>query len=82
MGHKGVLVTHYQKVTLDEIARRNYTESTTRAYLRVLDDLAGYFQQPPEGLTPEQIRDTAHPFRDRKLYAPRRSVSAHRTNGA
>jgi len=61
-------VTHYQKVTLDEIARRNYTEGTTRAYLRVLDDLAEYFQQPPEGLTPEQIREyTAHLFRDKKL---------------
>jgi len=61
-------VTHYQKVTLDEIARRNYTEGTTRDYLRVLDDLAEYFQQPPEGRTPEQIREyTAHLFRDKKL---------------
>jgi integrase/recombinase XerD len=61
-------VTHYQIVTLDEIARRNYTEGTTRAYLRALDDLAKYFQQPPEGLTPENIREyTAHLFRDRKL---------------
>jgi hypothetical protein len=31
-------------VTLEQIAHRNYTEGTTRAYLRVLDDLAGYFQ--------------------------------------
>jgi YVTN family beta-propeller protein len=26
-------VTHYQKVTREEIARRNYSEGTTRAYL-------------------------------------------------
>jgi site-specific recombinase XerD len=61
-------VTHHEKVTREEIARRNYTEGTTRAYLRVLDDLAGYFQQPPERLKPEQIREyTAHLFRDKKL---------------
>jgi integrase/recombinase XerD len=61
-------VTQYQKVTLDEIARRNYTEGTTRAYLRALDDLAKHFQRPPEDLTPEDIREySAHLFRDRKL---------------
>jgi integrase/recombinase XerD len=61
-------VTHHEKVTREEIARRNYTEGTTRAYLRVLDDLAGYFQQPPERLKPEQIREyTVHLFRDKKL---------------
>jgi integrase/recombinase XerD len=61
-------VTHYEKVTLDEIARRNYSEATTRAYLRVLHDLGAYFQRPPERLGPEQIREyTAHLVRDRKL---------------
>ena len=55
-------------MTLDELARRNYTESTTRAYLRILEDLARYFHRPPDGLGPEQIREyTAHLFRDRKL---------------
>jgi hypothetical protein len=34
-------VTQYQKVTLAEIERRNYTERTMRAYLRARDDLAG-----------------------------------------
>ena len=54
-------MTHYEKITREEIARRNYTEGTTRAYLRALQDLAGYFQQPPERLTREQIREyTAH----------------------
>jgi site-specific recombinase XerD len=61
-------VTHYETVTREEIARRNYTESTTRAYLGVLHDLACYFQQPPERLTTDQIREyTAHLFRNRKL---------------
>jgi integrase/recombinase XerD len=61
-------VTQYEKVTREEIARRNYTEGTMRAYLRVLHDLAGYFQQPPEDLTPEQLRQySAHLSTDRKL---------------
>ena len=61
-------MTHYEKVTRDEIARRNYSEATTRAYLRVLNDLGAYFQRPPERLGPEQIREyTAHLVRDRKL---------------
>jgi integrase/recombinase XerD len=66
--HKEVPVTHYEKVTREEIARRNYTEGTTRAYLRALHDLANYFHQPPERLTREQIREyTAHLISDRKL---------------
>ena len=61
-------MTHYEKVTRDEIARRNYSEATTRAYLRVLNDLGAYFQRPPDRLGPEQIREyTAHLVRDRKL---------------
>jgi integrase/recombinase XerD len=61
-------VTHHEKVTREEIARRNYTEGTMRAYLRALNDLADYFQQPPEHLTPGQIREyTAHLISERKL---------------
>ena len=60
-------MTQFEKVTREEIARRNYTEGATRAYLRALHDLAGYFQQPPERLTPEQIREySAYLIRDRK----------------
>ena len=61
-------MTHYEKVTREEIARRNYSEGTTRAYLRVLDALAHHFQCPPERLTSDQIREfTAHLMSDRKL---------------
>ena len=68
VGHKEVPVTHLRKLTLDEIARRNYTESTTRAYLRIIEDFARYFHRSPDQLGPDQIREyTAHLFRDRKL---------------
>ena len=60
-GHKEVPVTHLRKLTLDEIARRNYTEGTTRAYLRIIEDLARYFTVPPDQLGPEHLREyTAH----------------------
>ncbi len=61
-------MTHLRQLTLDEIARRNYSEGTTRAYLRTIEDLARYFHRPPDQLGPDQIREyTAHLFRDRKL---------------
>jgi hypothetical protein len=50
-------VTHFEKMTREEIAHRNYTEGTTRAYLRALHDLAGHLHQPPERLTLAQIRE-------------------------
>ena len=61
-------MTHLRKMMLEELERRNYTESTTRAYLRTIEDLARYFKRPPDQLGPEQIRTyVAHLFRDRKL---------------
>ena len=61
-------MTHLRRLTLDELARRNYTEGTTHSYLRTIEDFARYFHRPPDQLGPEQIREyTAHLFRDRKL---------------
>jgi hypothetical protein len=37
---------------LEELQRRNYSQSTTRAYVRVVDELAAYFHQPPDRLGP------------------------------
>jgi site-specific recombinase XerD len=52
---------------LEVLERRNYTESTTRAYIRIIEDFARYFKRPPDQLEPEQIRTyIAHLFRDRK----------------
>ena len=61
-------MTHLRKLTIEEMTRRNFTESTTRAYVRIIEDLALYFNRPPDQLGPEHIREyTAHLFRDRKL---------------
>jgi integrase/recombinase XerD len=61
-------VTQLRKLMLEEIQRRNFTESTTRAYLRIIEDFARYFHLPPDQLGPEHIREyVAHLFRDKKL---------------
>ena len=61
-------MTHLRKVMLEELERRNYTESTTRTYLQTVEDFARFFHRPPDQLGPEQIREyTAHMFRVRKL---------------
>jgi site-specific recombinase XerD len=53
---------------LEEIQRRNFTESTTRAYLRIIEAFARYFHRSPDKLGPDHIREyTAHLFRDKKL---------------
>ena len=67
-GHKEVPVTHLRKITLEELERRNYSETTTCAYLHAIEDFARYFKRPPDQLGPEEIREfTAHLFHDRKL---------------
>lgn len=61
-------MTHLRKITLEELVRRNYSESTTRAYSYTIEDFARYFHCPPDQLGPEQIREyVAHLFRERKL---------------
>src|SRR5450759_4342880 len=53
---------------LEELERRNYTQSTMRAYLRTIEDFARYFKRPPNQLGPERIREyIAYLFRVRKL---------------
>jgi integrase/recombinase XerD len=72
-------VTQLRKLMLDEIQRRNYSESTTRAYVRIIEDVARYFHRSPDQLGTEQIREyTAHLFRDKKLS----SNSVNQTVGA
>jgi integrase len=53
---------------LEELQRRNYSHRTARTYGRTVRDFAEYFQQPPDKLGPEQIRQyQAHLFQAKKL---------------
>jgi site-specific recombinase XerD len=55
---------------LDELQRRNYAQSTVDAYISALRDFADHFDQPPDQLGPEHIREfQLYLLRDRKLAA-------------
>lgn len=61
-------VTHLRKMMLEELERRNYSQSTTRTYLRTVEDFARYFHRRPDQLGPAHIREyQAHLFSERKL---------------
>ncbi len=63
-------MTHLRNLMLEELERRNYSQSTARAYLMTIKDFARYFRQSPDALGPEHIRQyQAYLFRERKLAA-------------
>jgi integrase/recombinase XerD len=61
-------VTHLRKMMLEELQRLNYSESTTRCYIRTVEDFAKRFKRSPDRLGPEHIREyQAELFKKRKL---------------
>ena len=61
-------MTHLRNLMLEELERRNYSPSTTLAYLRAVEDFARYFKRSPDQLGPDHIRQyQAYLFRERKL---------------
>jgi integrase/recombinase XerD len=61
-------VTHLRRMMLEELQRRNYAQSTVKGYLRIVQDFAQHFHQPPDKLGPEHLRQyQAHLFQDKKL---------------
>ena len=63
-------MTRLRTMMLEELQRRNYSQSTVRAYIRAVHQLAAHFHQPPDRLGPEHMRVfQTHLFRERKLNA-------------
>ena len=61
-------MTHLRKMMLEELQRRNYSQITTRNYLRVVADFAKYFGKSPDKLGPNELRTyQAYLLRERKL---------------
>jgi integrase/recombinase XerD len=61
-------VTQLRQKMLEELQRRNYSHRTAKTYVRIVREFATYFQQPPDKLGPEQIRQyQAHLFQAKKL---------------
>jgi len=61
-------VTHLRKMMLEELQRRNYSEATTRCYIRSVEDFSRRFKCSPDRLGSEHIREyQAELFQKRKL---------------
>src|SRR6202041_2172214 len=66
----GVPVTQLRKMMLEELQRRNYSQHTTRCYIRTVEDFARHFHCSPDRLGPRHIREyQAELFEKRKLSA-------------
>ena len=69
-------MTQLRKMMLDELQRRNYSQTTVKSYVKVVEAFAKYFHRPPDQLGPEQIRAyQVYLFKERKLNA--RTVGLH-----
>jgi site-specific recombinase XerD len=63
-------MTRLRQMMLDELERRNYTQSTRRAYLMGVADFARHFHRSPDQLGLDDVRDyLVQLFRVRKLKA-------------
>ena len=61
-------MTHLRKMMLEELQRRNYSEATTRCYIRTVEDFSRRFKCSPDRLGSEHIREyQAELFQKRKL---------------
>jgi integrase/recombinase XerD len=63
-------VTHLRRIMLEELQRRNYAQTTVKAYVRIVEEFARYFHRPPDKLGPQHLRQyQAYLFQERKLDA-------------
>jgi len=63
-------MTRLRKMMLEELERRNYSQHTTRYYIRTVEDFARHFNRPPDRLGLRHIREyQAELFQKRKVSA-------------
>ena len=55
-------MTHLRKLMLDELQRRNYSQTTVTSYIKTVADFAKYFHRSPDQLGPDEIRQNGYPF--------------------
>ena len=69
-------MTQLRKMMLEELQRRNYSQTTVNTYLKVVEDFARHFGRPPDKLGKEQLRAyQVHLLQERKLGV--RTVGLH-----
>ena len=61
-------MTQLRKMMLEELQRRNYSQTTVNGYLKIVAAFAEYFHRSPDQLGPGQIRAyQVYLFTERKL---------------
>ena len=61
-------MTRLRKMMLEELQRRNYSETTTRKYLQYVTAFARHFGKPPDQLGPDELRSyQAYLLQERKV---------------
>ena len=69
-------MTHLRKMMLEELQRRNYSQTTVKNYLSTVEDFAKRFRRSPDQLGPEQIRSyQVYLLQERKMGV--RTVALH-----
>ena len=63
-------MTHLRKMMLEELQRRNYSQTTVQTYLKSVQAFAEHFHTPPDRLGLRHIREyQAYLFQEKKLAA-------------
>ena len=69
-------MTQLRKMMLEELQRRNYSQTTVNSYVKIVEAFAKHFDRPPDQMGPEQIRAyQVYLINERKLNA--RTVGHH-----
>lgn len=69
-------MTQLRKMMLEELQRRNYSQTTTNSYLKIVESFAQHFHRPPDQLGPDQIRSyQVYLLKERKMGV--RTVAHH-----
>ena len=69
-------MTQLRKMMLEELQRRNYSQTTVTSYVKIVAAFAKHFDRPPDQMGPEQIRAyQVYLMNERKLNA--RTVGHH-----
>ena len=68
-------MTHLRKMVLEELERRNYSQSTARAYIGAIRRFAAHFHRAPDQLGPPEIREYQLHLYHRKLHP--RTIRLH-----
>jgi integrase/recombinase XerD len=63
-------VTHLRKLMLEELQRRNYSQTTVNAYLKIVEGFAKHFDKAPDQLGADEIRSyQVYLLKEKKLGA-------------